>query len=211
MKILCAELGPIFTNSYMLVDESTNQVAIIDAPPQAKDYWSLVIEENDYKLSALLLTHSHWDHSADTQPIKDKFNCKVYISKADEYRIVEPAKHTIWPLPFTIVPSKADIFTDDCRLINVGNISIEVIDTPGHTEGGVSFKIEKEKVIFTGDTLFNEGIGRTDLPGGNTAQLMKSINDELFVLADEFEIYPGHGLSSNLGYEKYNNPHVEKV
>jgi hydroxyacylglutathione hydrolase len=210
MEILSAELGPIFTCSYMLVDETTNIVAIIDAPPQAMDYWSLIIEENNYKLSSLLLTHSHWDHAAEVSVIKEKYNCEVYVSKEDEYRIIEPAKHTIWPLPFVIPAAKADKYALEGTLINVGNIAIDVIASPGHTEGGVCYKIEKERVIFTGDTLFNEGIGRTDLPGGDTSSLNYSIKEKLYTLADDFIIYPGHGLSSNLGYEKYNNPYIRK-
>lgn len=210
MKLYSAEVGPIGTCTYLFVEEDTNKAAIVDAAPDSYATWEKIIEENNLKLEAILLTHTHWDHSADTQLFKEKYGSKVYVSKLDEYRLIAPNDHSIWKLPFEIKPAKADYYTEDVPAFKIGNLEIDVIHTPGHTEGGVCFKIEKERVIFTGDTLFNEGIGRSDLPGGDGELLFQSIREQLYTLADDFTIYPGHGMSSELGYEKYNNPYIRK-
>jgi len=208
INIINNTLGPIQTESYLIIDTEADSCLIIDTPAQSFDYYKDYLTKNPYKLKAVILTHSHWDHSGDVQLFKEYFEVPVFVSKLDEYRILNPAQYTIWSLPFEIKPSKADIYLEDVKDIEFDGIRLIPIHTPGHTEGSYILTMESEKCVFTGDTLFCEGVGRTDLPGGSTNELINSVRNKVYKLPENYIVYPGHGPTSQIGYEKYNNPHI---
>lgn len=206
MKIIPVESGPVNTIGYLIIDEQTKDGIIIDAPLDSSSIFFANAERHSVRLRALLLTHSHWDHIADCFMIKEKTNLDIYIHKNDEYRLTEPNKHTIWPLPFEIKPVKADKYFESEQKLTFGSLSFDVLFTPGHTEGGVCLYNSENKLVFTGDTLFNMSIGRVDLPGGNYEILMNSIEEKLMKLDDEIQVYSGHGEATSIGFERRNNP-----
>ncbi len=210
MQIYTIEAGPVLTNGYIVYDEQTKEAAIIDVPPEGTELYLKKINELNLKPEAIILTHSHWDHSAEAPELKRRTGAPIYMHKADEYRIISPAQHSIFELPFELEPFKADNYLQDGQQLNLCSSQCEILHTPGHTEGGICIYFPNEKILFTGDTLFNMGVGRVDLPGGDWNTLYKSITEKLMVLPDDTNIYPGHGEPSTIGFEKGQNPFLNK-
>ena len=207
MQILELECGPLGTMCYLIVDEQKNAV-LIDAAPDSFSQVSQVCNDNNIKISAVLLTHSHWDHTTDASLFQSEMKAEIYINQDDEYRILNPKDNALMQLPFDIPLCKADKYLEDGQLLKFGDIELKVITTPGHTEGGVCFILESEKMIFCGDTIFADSVGRTDLPGGDYAKLKSSVMKKLYLLPDDYKLFPGHGESTMLGYEKRNNSYI---
>ena len=206
MKIISYEAGPLSTAAYLAIDEATNKAVVIDVPPESKDLILKLLAENNAKVEAIFLTHSHWDHCAEAPQLKKELNIPVYVHKNDEYRLLDPMTHTIWPLPFNIEPLTPDKYFEDGQTIAIGNMNFEIRYTPGHTEGSVIIVEHKQKAAFTGDTIFNESVGRDDLPGGSKKALMDSINKQVLTLDDAYDLYPGHGPSTTVKHERTYNP-----
>lgn len=214
---------PIDNNNYVLIDEETREAALIDCSSPA--IWNKVpytrgkvavstVGENrdeaeDVTLKYILLTHGHFDHIAGIKS-KNSFSPdvsneipKIYMHKADLDWINEV--NTFMPMmgmPEMEIP-QIDVFIEDGDVIKVGNIEIKVIHTPGHTQGGVCYYTDG--VLFSGDTIFREAVGRCDLQGGNFEQIVESIKNKIYKLPDETVIYPGHGKPTTVGWEKEHN------
>lgn len=183
-------------NCYLIMDEDTKELGIIDPGGQA----NLLVDEIknlDGKPKFILLTHGHMDHVGGVVELASKLNLPFYINKADE-EFSQKDNFVFEALP------KASGYLNEGDTLNLGKHVIKVIETPGHTPGGVCFLVDDK--LFTGDTLFQCSVGRSDFPGGNGMQLIKNIKDKLLPLGDDIQVYPGHGPSSNIGYEKRNNP-----
>lgn len=208
MEIIPLECGPVATNCYILLDEFTKTALLIDCPPDSCDAILELSYEKDFKIEALLLTHSHWDHSMDSAELKEVAGVPVYIHKDDEYRLLDPMAHVTMQLPFDIEPVMPDGYLKHGDTILCGDMIVEVIHTPGHTEGGVSFVIHNKKICFCGDSIFRESVGRVDLPGGNREKLLDSLNNKLLALPDDYILFPGHGPRTTVGYEKSANPYI---
>lgn len=207
MKIDIITSGPFDTNGYLVSDE-TNEAAIIDAPLESTHIFMKHIRNKHLKVTAILLTHSHWDHTADAPELRRQTGAKIYLHSDDKYRVLEPNKFTIFRLPFNLEEFTPDVELSGNEEIKVGNMIFKAIHTPGHTEGGVCYSVENQKVIFSGDTLFDGSIGRCDLPGGSLDTLLSSIHQKLLVYSDDTIIYPGHGDSTTIRNEKDNNPYL---
>lgn len=183
-------------NCYLLIDEDTKECGIIDPGGSANR-----LENKIKSLNAIpkyiLLTHGHADHTGAVVELIKKFNIPFYISKIDE-EYMEKDDFVFGSLP------KASGYLKEGDSLTLGKNTIKVIETPGHTQGGLCFLSEDK--LFTGDTLFQGSVGRTDFIGGDTAELIKSIKEKLLPLGDNIEVYPGHGPMSNIGYEKMRNP-----
>ena len=211
MEIISIEAGPLLTNTYIAVDDKTKKSVIIDAPMDSISLLKPMIKKRDLEIEAILLTHTHWDHAADTADLKDEYGADVILHKDDLFRLTEPNEHSVFPLPYEIKSASGDRYVDDGDTVTFGNIDLEVLHTPGHTAGGICFWNKEHKVVFCGDTVFRESVGRVDLPGGSADVLAKAIKEKLLSLDDETKLLPGHGPSTTVGYEKKNNPFFREL
>ncbi len=188
----------LFLENTYIVNKETETI-IIDPGCDVSEIINLVKKQN-LKLTKILCTHGHVDHIMGAKDLQKEFSLPLYIHKADEFLVQHASVSAeLFGLPKVESP-KINYFLDNNASIDF----VEIIYTPGHTQGGVCFKINN--LLFTGDTLFMGSIGRTDLPGGDYNLLISSIKDKLFNLPDDTIVYPGHGPSTTIGYEKENNP-----
>lgn len=202
------ECGPVATMTYLVTNPRTNQAFVVDTPPDSHDVLLQAAKERACTITDILLTHTHWDHTADCSPLVKSTSAKVWVHSQDAYRLVDPMRHTIWPLPFTIERVVADHLLEGGERLTIAGLDLEVYHTPGHTEGGICFVDRLHKRVFVGDTLFRGSVGRTDLPGGDMEILVNSIRHQLYTLPDDFMAYPGHGPLTTIGDEKRTNPFV---
>ncbi|NRT76822.1 MBL fold metallo-hydrolase [Clostridium beijerinckii] len=183
-------------NCYLIMDEGTKELAIID-PGGQPNLIEKEINKLDGKPKFILLTHGHMDHVGAVIELMNKLNIPFYINENEE-QYMKNDEFVFGSLP------KASKYLKEGDTVSLGNNIIKVIETAGHTAGGICFLVNDE--LFTGDTLFQGSIGRSDFPGGNGPQLIKNIKEKLLHLGDNVKVYPGHGPASTIGYEKRNNP-----
>lgn len=201
MDILCYPAGVYQANCYIIFDEKVNEGFIIDPGGDASDLISL-IEKKELKIKYIILTHGHFDHTGGVNDIKKDLSVPLYMNEKDVELVAGSSKNRkLFPLAEDIT---VDGFLNNGDKMNFGEYVLEVIETPGHTPGGITIKVEGQ--LFTGDTLFCGSVGRSDFPGGSHDLLIQSIRSRLLVFPDETKIYPGHGPSSTIGREKKNNP-----
>jgi hydroxyacylglutathione hydrolase len=209
MKIFPIESGPVSTFGYLLTDSANGVAVVIDVPNGSAAPFTKILQDENVRLERILLTHSHWDHTADAAALQRAVvGATIAIHEADNYRLGEPNKYTGFPLSFVLEPCVADEFLQHGQTLSCGDWSFEIRHTPGHTEGGVCFIDYSRKLAFVGDTLFAGSVGRTDLPGGDTETLLRSIRAELFTLDDAFVVLAGHGERTTIGQERRSNPFV---
>ena len=192
-------VGPVLANCYILGCANTKKAVVIDPGAEAE-----MIKE---RISALGLkpmcvinTHGHADHIG----ANSKMGLPILIHAADAQYLMNPIKNVSGLMGAPVSSPPASRLLEDGDTIEVGELTLEVIHTPGHTPGSICLKCEE--IIFTGDTLFAEGFGRTDLPGGVEYKLIKSVRERLFTLPDGTKVYPGHGPATTIGHEKAHNP-----
>jgi len=200
--------NPFSENTYVVSDETTEAV-IIDPgcyTREEQQELSSYVNDNHLKIKYLLNTHGHIDHVLGNDFVKDKYKVPLLIHKIDEATL--RAVKTYAPLyGFDAYRgAEPDRFIGEEDRIEFGNTSWKIFFLPGHAPGHIGFYDEKEKIIFSGDVLFAQSIGRTDLPGGNFETLINSIHKKLFILPDEVVVYPGHGPATTIGGEKISNP-----
>jgi hydroxyacylglutathione hydrolase len=188
--------GVYEANCYLIVDEDTKECGIIDPGGDAKKI-DAIIKSLNANPRYILLTHGHFDHVGGVIELINSFNIPYYIHEIDE-KYMEKDNSVFGTLP------KASGYLKDGDTIKLGETVIKVIETPGHTKGGVCFLVNDK--LFTGDTLFQGSVGRSDFIGGDGRELINSIKTKLLPLGDEIEVYPGHGEASTIGYEKRRNP-----
>ncbi len=206
LKVNTYPLGPIQTNCYIISDESGN--CLIMDPGEESGRIINKVKSKELTPVAILLTHAHFDHIGAVDSIRDRYTIPVYIHEEEQDWLSDPrlngsAKYPGLP---DIRTRKADKLISDEGMMNVGPFEFEVRHTPGHSPGSVSYIFGPSRFAIVGDTLFQQGVGRTDLPGGNTGILLSSIHDKLLSLDDDFIIYPGHGPSTTPEEEKDSNP-----
>lgn len=198
LNIKTVPAGIYEANCYILVDEDTKDCVIIDAGGDA-DKIETAVESMIGKPKYVILTHGHFDHVGGVEEICSKYNIPFYISRADE-EYMEKDSSVFGTLP------KASVYIKEGDTIKLGSYEIKVIETPGHTKGGLCFFVDNK--VFTGDTLFQGSVGRTDFPGGDMNEIISSIKNKLLPLGDDVEVYPGHGPSSSIRFEKMRNPYL---
>lgn len=210
IKIEKFVFNPFQENTYLLFDE-TKECVIIDPGCLQEDEQNALtkfIELHELKVVSLLFTHSHVDHIFGTNYIADKYQLKPRIHKAGlpiYESVTEHAKMYGFEIA-DLLPPEIDL--EDGMEINFGNSTLKVVYTPGHADGSVCFIGDEDTFVITGDVLFKDSIGRTDFPTGDFDILMESIHQKLFILDDDFVVYPGHGPETSIGYEKVNNPFI---
>lgn len=196
-------LGVYMSNCYIVVCEDTQKAVIIDPGSDFKKIKS-ELDKVKIDLQFILLTHGHGDHIGAVPEMIKEYGLPVFIHE-DEKRILTNANRNlssqIYKNGIEIEPNR---LLKDKEIIDVGNLKFEIIHTPGHTPGSISIKVGN--VIFSGDTLFNHSIGRTDLPGGSYEQIISSIKNRLMSYPDETMVYPGHNSPTKVGIERNGNP-----
>ncbi len=203
------EAGPVATLGYLVANEHTQAATVVDAPHASHEWFLAKAAELGCTITHIVLTHSHWDHTADCAPLQRATGAPVIVHKRDLYRLTDPMAHTIWPLPFTIDPPDTIITVDDSTSsIATKACTFDVLLTPGHTEGGIVLLTPDHGVAIVGDTLFAGSVGRVDLPGGDMQTLLHSIRTQLMPLADDVVVLPGHGPSTTIGAERMSNPYI---
>ena len=206
MNLQRIPLGELWTNCYLIWDSSKKGI-IVDPGGDAKEV-AQFIRENGIDIEYILLTHGHSDHIGGLQDVRGLAKYGVAIHRDDADCLTDSRKNlsAAFGTAFS-VPAAEKILSDGDRL-QVGELNIEVIHTPGHTAGGVCFYIKdnKEEFLLCGDTLFMRSIGRTDLPGGNEDTLINSLR-KLERFSDDIKAYPGHGPITSIGEEKRYNPY----
>lgn len=195
--------GPIQENAVLVWDAASGDGFLIDPGDEASKILAWVMAHG-VKVKAILLTHAHFDHIGAVQPLREALNVPVWLHPADLdiYRAGQQSAGR-WNLPF-VQPADPDHFMQQGQVFTAGKLNLTAREVPGHAPGHVVLIGEGFAVV--GDTLFQGGIGRTDLPGGNHPQLMEGIQSELLSLPDDTTIYSGHGGSSSIGAEKASNP-----
>lgn len=201
-------VGAVITNCYIVFDEKTKDALVID-PGAAAGRIAGKIKEKDLNLRAILLTHGHFDHILAADELRRTFSAKLLCSEKERELCADPVRNVGQQFGCACSVLPDETFADRQELA-FGALSCTVIATPGHTAGGVCFYFAGEGILFSGDTLFFESVGRTDFPGGNAKALIDSIRERLFVLPDETKVYPGHGPATSIAYEKENNPYVDE-
>ncbi|MCK4258519.1 MAG: MBL fold metallo-hydrolase [Halanaerobiales bacterium] len=200
------EVGVMGVNCFLIGCEETKEALILD-PGEDSDWIMEVIEEGDWQVRYIVNTHGHYDHIGANGDIKDRTGAKLLIHADDAKLLTDPSLNMSFFTRSTINGPAADQTLEDGEIIKVGNsVRLKVIHTPGHTEGCIS--LFQDGRLFTGDTLFSYGIGRTDLPGGSSEAIMDSIRNKLMTFPDETKVYPGHNVLSTIGEIRVQNPYV---
>ena len=198
MIIKAIPAGIYDANCYIVMDEKTKDAVVLD-PGGDGEMLERAIKDMGANVKSILLTHGHIDHVGGVEYLSDRLNVPFYISKIDE-EYIEKDNYVFGSI------RNANGYLEDGNDLSFGSLNIKVIATPGHTKGGLCFLIEDK--LFTGDTLFQGSIGRTDFIGGSFPEIINSIKTKLLPLGDEIEVYPGHGPKSSIGYEKGYNMYL---
>lgn len=205
MIVKALALGPFGTNCYVVGSPSTRLGMIIDPGAEAEAIVGMV-RQTGLSISLIVLTHAHVDHIGALSSVKKQTKAQFALHEMEKRVLSFSANEALgfFNLGSFEPPPQPDRLLKDGDRIKVGDLDFEVLHTPGHSPGGIC--LLGDGVVFSGDTLFNYGIGRTDFPGGSYKQLIKSIRDKLMVLPDDTIVYPGHGPATTIGEERRGNP-----
>lgn len=197
-------VGPIAANCYILGDEKSGNGVIID-PGSEGDRILAMVKEVGLTIQFIIATHGHFDHTAAVAEIKSRLGCDFLLHR-DDIPFIQSSKESAraWGFNIDQVPDP-DKFVKDGDIFHLGDIELKIIHTPGHSPGGISIHLAREKILFTGDSLFQGSIGRTDLTLGSMDDLVKSIKEKLYVLPEDTNVYSGHGGQTSIGEEKMYN------
>lgn len=204
LKIGRIVLGVCQTNCYFVYEEGDNRAIVFD-PADKGGYIYDKLSEKGFIVAAILLTHGHFDHIWGVEELKERSGAKVYAYE-EEKEVCEHASVNYSENTGRACEIKADVYVKDGEEISVAGMTCRLLATPGHTKGSCCYYFEDDKILLSGDTLFQESVGRTDLPTGSMSALVRSIREKLMPLPEEVKIYPGHGEATSIGHEKKYNP-----
>lgn len=204
LKIGKITLGVYQTNCYFVYHEGETEVLFFD-PADRGDYIYEALKEKGFSVKAILLTHGHFDHIWGVEKLKELSGAEVYAFEAEEELCIS-ASMNISASAGRTCSVRPDHLMKDGEEMVIGQYTFKAIATPGHTQGSGCFYFEEDKILISGDTLFEESVGRTDFPTGSMSTLVRSIKEKLMILPEDVKVYPGHGGATTIGYEKANNP-----
>lgn len=197
-------VGAVATNCYLAMNTKTKEALIIDPGDSAKRI-AEIIKEEGFTPVAVLLTHGHFDHAMAAEELAGEFQIPIYAHEKEQETLETPRINLSGMIGQSLT-FHADNYVKDGDVLNLAGFEIKVLHTPGHTLGGVCYYLEKEKVLFSGDTLFCQSVGRTDFPTGSSSTLIRSIKEKLMPLADDINVYTGHEDMTTIGMERKYNP-----
>lgn len=206
MKVEKFVTGIISTNCYLAIHEESKRAVIIDpaaCPPGLLRY----MKDERIEPEAILLTHAHFDHIMGIDGILDKYRVPVYVHEKDLKMLEDPQwnQSSVYTAGYTYSGAAG---VRDGQVLPLAGMNFRVLHTPGHTPGGCCYYVEDAGVLFSGDTLFQASVGRTDFPGSSMSDLIQGIREKLLVLPENTLVYPGHMGETTIGYEKQNNPFI---
>lgn len=206
MKVEKFVTGIISTNCYLVINEDTKQAVVID-PAACPSYLMSHIKSEGLKIEAILLTHGHFDHIMGIDGFLSEFDVPVYVHEDDADAMEDPVlnQSSTYTSGYTFGKAR---YLRDHQTLGLAGYTFQVIHTPGHTKGGCCYYVASEDVLFSGDTLFQNSVGRTDFVNSSTSDLVHSVREKLFLLPDDTMVYPGHMGETKIGHEKKYNPYV---
>ncbi len=203
-------LGPLQCNCSVFGDEQSRDAIVID-PGDEIEKITDILDQHRLKAKAIIITHAHLDHVAAAQLLKELTGAPIYMNESDRELLNALALQARWLGMKPPRRPEVDSAANDGTVLHLGKADFHIILTPGHTQGSLSVWIPSEEKLIAGDTLFRESIGRTDLPGGNPRQLLASIKTRLLELPQQTIVFPGHGPTTTLGWEKEHNPFLQGI
>jgi glyoxylase-like metal-dependent hydrolase (beta-lactamase superfamily II) len=198
MEVVTSVVGPLATNVYLLADTTTKEAIAIDTATPSVDWLVATLERRGWRLKLVISTHGHWDHIGDNAAVQEHTGAPIAVHRLDRGRLKRPRADYA---PFPIPPSFPAIELAEGGRIDLGSLRLEVLHTPGHTEGSCCLLERESGTLLSGDTLFKAGWGRTDLPGGSEEQMADSLA-RLAGLEDGLRVLPGHGRATTIGDER---------
>lgn len=206
MEITVLTVGPVCTNCYIINREGSTTCVVVDPGEEAEKIASQ-IKRKGLSCEGILLTHGHFDHITGVSELLSLVGGKVYACEKERELLMNPQLNASSMVGHEVA-LEPEILLRDGQCLEVADMTFRVIHTPGHTKGGCCYYAEEDKVLFSGDTIFMESIGRTDLPTGNSGELLDSVRNKVLTLPDDVRIYPGHGPETTVSYEAANNPYA---
>lgn len=204
LKIGRMVLGICQTNCYFIYKEGSSEVIFID-PADRGDYIYETLKEKGFRVAGILLTHGHFDHIWGSKKLRELSGGKIYAYEGEK-EVCEDAGKNVSEQAGRSYTVEPDVYLKDNEEVTIAGMTCRLIATPGHTGGGCCYYFEEAGMLISGDTLFQESVGRTDFPTGSMSTLIRSIKERLFVLPDNVKVYPGHGDTTEIGLEKKYNP-----
>ena len=208
LKVLTIPTAPIEENCYIAYDEESKEALVIDPGNEGEKIFSL-LKGADLKVQTILLTHGHWDHIGAVEELRRKLEVPVQIH-GDDASMLTDSRQNLYAFMSggRMEGEPADKVFREGAIFACGAYSFKVIHTPGHTPGGCCFYCQEAGVLFSGDSLFAEEIGRCDFPGGSLSSLVGSLKEKILCLPEETKVYPGHGPATKVGWERLHNPYL---
>ena len=206
MNLLTIPCGPLATNTYILWNDGSTEAVVVDP---ANSHRALnALHEHGLHCCAILITHCHFDHTMGAAELKKRESARLYINRIEAPSLTDGSMSLSHMGGVLINGCKADVLLDDGDRFSEAGFDFLVLHTPGHSPGSSCFVLEKERIIFAGDTIFRLSVGRTDLDGGDARALYGSIVRKLFTLEGDYRVLPGHDRETTLEFERRHNPFI---
>ncbi len=199
-------VGPVQTNCYFAINKEIKEALVIDPGEEAARLMQQ-IKAQGLTVAAILLTHGHFDHAGAAEELSTLCNAPIYAHEAEKETLESEKLNACWMIGKKET-YRADLFVKDEQELDLAGFHIRVLFTPGHTKGGCCYYFPYENVVFSGDTLFQMSVGRTDLEGGSMSQIVRSIQEKLMPLPEQTVVYPGHGEATTIETERMYNPYL---
>lgn len=206
LKIGRMVMGPVQTNCYFVYDSDNKKAVVFDVPCDGV-YIYETLKKNGIEVAGICLTHGHFDHIMGANELRGAASVKIYAYE-EEQDVCENTHNNCTDQIGRLYTVKCNKYLKDDEEVDIEGIKFKVIATPGHTKGSCCYYFEDDKILISGDTLFCGSIGRSDLPTGSEATLIRSLNARLMCLPDDVKVYPGHGDETTIGFERNHNPFI---